>query len=265
MVHRPRKRFGQHFLSDAYVIDQIVTCLGPAALENIIEIGPGTGNLSAELLRTGAHLTAVEIDRDLVARLHSRFACEPRFTLLAGDALTVDFSALIDELETPIHVVGNLPYNISTPLLMRLLGLIPRVAAMTFMLQKEVVARLTATPGHRSYGRLSVLCQAQAEPRPRFEVAAASFSPPPKVDSAVVSLRAVPRTPNQAYLKVLDEIVTAAFAQRRKTLRHNLAKKVPCTLLSELGLEMTLRPEQISVNQYCCLAKQLHARGDAGV
>src|SRR5690606_16243068 len=184
---RARRRFGQHFLTDATVVARILACLDPRPGERLVEIGPGGGVLTAELLASGARVDAVEIDRDLVASLNERFAAEPRFRLHAGDALAFDFGALLGRGER-CRIVGNLPYNISTPLLFRLIELRGAIRQMLFMLQKEVVDRLAAEPGTAAYGRLSVMMQAAAVVTPLFEVGPECFSPPPRVRSAVVRI-----------------------------------------------------------------------------
>jgi 16S rRNA (adenine1518-N6/adenine1519-N6)-dimethyltransferase len=251
--HVARKRFGQNFLIDARVIDAIIELIAPRRDDTVIEIGPGLGALTAPLLQRLAHLHAVEIDRDLVARLRRRFSSD-RLSIHAGDALVFDFGRLA-VAGRKFRIVGNLPYNISTPLLFRLERFAGRVRDMHFMLQKEVVERLVAAPGSADYGRLSVLLQYRFVMDRLLDVPPESFDPAPKVDSAVVRL--IPRDPVRRAAR--DEarfamLVAAAFSQRRKMLRNTLKGLVDETELACLGIAPTARAEELSVADYVRLA-----------
>ncbi|RME33597.1 MAG: 16S rRNA (adenine(1518)-N(6)/adenine(1519)-N(6))-dimethyltransferase RsmA [Gammaproteobacteria bacterium] len=256
--HRPRKRFGQHFLHDPAVIERIIRAIGPRAGDRMVEIGPGTGNLTAALLQHVDHLHVVELDRDLAAHLQSRFG--KALTLHLGDALTFDFSRLAGG-DKGLRVVGNLPYNISTPLLFHLLGFRSQIRDMHFMLQLEVVERMTATPGGREYGRLSVMVQYHCDCTRLFRVAPGAFTPPPRVESAVVRL--VPRPPPLEATDpgLLGRLVTTAFGQRRKTLRNALRSLAPEELILDAGLDPLLRPERLSVEEFVRLSNCLAAAG----
>ncbi|GAB4178549.1 MAG: 16S rRNA (adenine(1518)-N(6)/adenine(1519)-N(6)) -dimethyltransferase RsmA [Rhodocyclaceae bacterium] len=251
-VHTARKRFGQHFLIDRGVVRAIVAAIDPAPADRIVEIGPGLGALTIALLERVPHLDVIELDRDLAARLASAWPPE-RLTVHCGDALRFDFSALGPGL----RVAGNLPYNISTPLLFCIAAHAPSIRDAIFMLQKEVVERMVAAPGSRVYGRLSVSVQCRFELEELFEVGPEAFRPPPKVRSAVV--RMVPR-PALAQA-VRDEtafarILAAAFGQRRKTLRNSLRKELPESALVELGIDPGLRAEDLPVGDFVRLANR---------
>lgn len=237
------------------MIERILACLAPRAGERIVEIGPGGGVLTAGLVASGARVDAVEIDRDLIARLRERFRHAANFHLHAADALDFDYAALLAPGER-CRIAGNLPYNISTPLLFRLLELHGRVTEMLFMLQKEVVDRLAAEPGTAAYGRLGVMLQAAAVVTPLFEVDPDSFSPPPRVDSGVV--RIVPRDPglSAADFQALSSIVQLAFSQRRKMLRHTLGRALPAATLAHAGVSLRARAEELTVEQYLALARK---------
>ena len=257
MSHAPRKRFGQHFLIDRQVIDDIVAAVAPRRDARVVEIGPGLGALTGPLLSRLDHLHVVEIDRDIVARLQRQYPPE-RLSIHAGDALAFDFSTLPGGADEPWQIVGNLPYNISTPLLFHLAKFAGRVADMHFMLQKEVVDRLCAAPGTADYGRLSVMLQYRFVIDALFDVPPECFDPPPKVDSAV--LRMIPRP--AAELTVRNEtafapLVTAAFAQRRKMLRSNLKGLLDEADFARLGISPTARAEELSVEDYVRVANGL--------
>ena len=253
MKHIPRKRFGQNFLVDAHVIDSIVSAVAPSRGDCLVEIGPGLGALTDPLLERVDHLHVVEIDRDIIARLQKRYSPQ-RLTIHAGDALAFDFANLGPRL----RVVGNLPYNISTPLLFHLASYAGQIVDMHFMLQKEVVERMVAAPGESEFGRLSVMLQYRFWLEWLLDVPPTSFDPPPKVDSAVVRL--IPRDP--AELTAIDEaelsrVVTAAFAQRRKMLRNNLKGMFDDAELAALGVAPTLRAEDVPVADYVRMANHL--------
>lgn len=256
MKHIPRKRFGQNFLVDAQVVADIVMAISPERTDRVVEIGPGLGALTEPLLHRLDHLHVVEIDRDIVARLRKRYPPD-RVTIHEGDALAFDFSALGNDL----RIVGNLPYNISTPLLFHLAACASQVRDMHFMLQKEVVARMVAAPGDSEFGRLSVMLQYRFWLEWLIDVPPASFDPPPKVDSAVV--RMIPRA--QEALTAVDEsvlsrLVAAAFAQRRKMLRNNLKGILDDAAFAELGIDPTRRAEDIPVADYVRAANWLVAK-----
>jgi 16S rRNA (adenine1518-N6/adenine1519-N6)-dimethyltransferase len=219
MKHVARKRFGQHFLVDEAVVDAIVAAIDPRPGEALIEIGPGLGALTQPLLERCGRLTAIELDRDLAARLRSR----PGLEVIEADALRVDFGALADSRDGPLRLVGNLPYNISTPILFHLLAHAARIRDQHFMLQKEVVERMTAAPGGKAYGRLSVMLQWRYRMALVLEVAAEAFEPPPRVESAVVRMLPLRDAPSVDAAR-LGEVVAIAFSQRRKLLRHSLGR-----------------------------------------
>lgn len=255
--HIARKRFGQNFLVDQQVIADIVGAVAPARDDCVVEIGPGLGALTDPLLQRLDHLHVVEIDRDIIARLRPRYTPQ-RLTIHQGDALDFDFSSLVAEAGKPLHVVGNLPYNISTPLLFHLAGFAECVYDMHFMLQKEVVERLVAEPGSSDFGRLSVMLQYRFVIDWLLDVPPECFTPAPKVDSAVVRL--IPRPPDE--LSAKDEarfaaVVSAAFAQRRKMLRNNLKGILGDDGFAALGIAPTARAEELSVADYIRIANSL--------
>ena len=255
--HIARKRFGQNFLIDRQVIAEIVNAVAPRRDANVVEIGPGLGALTEPLLRRVDHLHVVEIDRDIVARLKQRFPAG-QLMIHEGDALRFDFGSLLRHPGDCLHVVGNLPYNISTPLLFHLANFAERVVDMHFMLQKEVVERMVAMPGTTDYGRLSVMLQYRFVIDWLIDVPPESFDPAPKVDSAVVRL--IPRPP--AELDARDEakfsaLVAAAFSQRRKMLRNTLRDFFAEAELAGLGIAPTARAEALSVADYVRLANAL--------
>ncbi|MBS3935203.1 MAG: 16S rRNA (adenine(1518)-N(6)/adenine(1519)-N(6))-dimethyltransferase RsmA [Sulfuritalea sp.] len=256
--HQPRKRFGQNFLVSPGVIRKIVEAIAPRAGETLVEIGPGLGALTAPLLERSDCLHVVEIDRDLIARLRERFSPE-RLVIHAGDALAFDFGAL--KGAGPLKIVGNLPYNISSPLLFHLAEVADRVAEMHFMLQKEVVDRLVAAPGSGHYGRLSVMLQYRFHMERLFVVPPGAFDPAPKVDSAIV--RMIPRKLG-AGETALDEalfgrLVAAAFSQRRKMLRNTLKGFGGESWLEAQGIAPTARAETLPVETYVRLSNALSA------
>ena len=252
-----RKRFGQHFLHDPAVIARIVDGLAVRPGDHLVEIGPGHGALTGPLLARGAaSVDAIEIDRDLAARLRERFAAAHGFTLHEGDALDFDFSALARRYAAPLRLVGNLPYNISTPLLFRLLAERSALADITVMLQREVVTRLTASPGGRDYGRLTAMLAPHAEVRTLFAVGPGAFQPPPKVWSAVV--RITPRSPPLfAVSGQYAAVVAAAFAQRRKTLRNALRRLLTGEEIRACGIDPGTRPETLTPQAFNTLARAL--------
>ncbi|RXZ43858.1 16S rRNA (adenine(1518)-N(6)/adenine(1519)-N(6))-dimethyltransferase RsmA [Crenobacter cavernae] len=254
--HIPRKRFGQNFLQDNRVIEDIVNAIRPLPGETVIEIGPGLGALTRPLLERLGHLHVAEIDRDIIARLKKEFPPE-KLTIHEGDALAFDFGTVGPKMK----IVGNLPYNISTPLLFHLAEYASQVEEMHFMLQKEVVDRMVAEPGTTDYGRLTVMLQVRFHMENVLDVPPDAFWPPPKVDSAVV--RMIPQSGahgDVADMAVLEKLVAQAFGQRRKTLRNNLKGVVGDDTLAELGIDPTLRPEALAVADYVRLANHLAAQ-----
>jgi 16S rRNA (adenine1518-N6/adenine1519-N6)-dimethyltransferase len=247
--HQPRKRFGQHFLVDDGVIHDIVRAVQPRPGQAIVEIGPGLGAMTQPLLeRTGA-LTVIELDRDLAARLRQR----PALTVIEADVLQVDFQALAARAGQALRVVGNLPYNISTPILFHLLPFAAAVQDQHFMLQKEVVQRMAAGPGGKDYGRLSVMLQWRYDIEAVLDVPPEAFDPPPRVDSAVVRMQPLPPDPGVDVPR-LSELVAVAFSQRRKLLRHTLG-----AWLAERGegsgFDLQRRAEEVPVAEYVALAR----------
>jgi 16S rRNA (adenine1518-N6/adenine1519-N6)-dimethyltransferase len=253
MKHIARKRFGQHFLTDQAVIADIVAAIRPQADDAMVEIGPGLGALTTPLAAVLRHLHVIEIDRDIIARLERAYP-PGRLSVHAGDVLDFDFSLLPPEL----RVVGNLPYNISTPLLFHLARYAERIRDMHFMLQKEVVERMVAPPGGGEYGRLSVMLQYRFDMQLLLEVAPDAFSPPPQVDSAVV--RMLPRSPARLTATSqagLEQVVRRAFGQRRKTLRNSLAGLLEADDYAALGIAPGLRAENLTVADFVSISNYL--------
>jgi 16S rRNA (adenine1518-N6/adenine1519-N6)-dimethyltransferase len=254
LSHRARKRFGQNFLHDPGVIQRIVAAIRPAPDQHLVEIGPGKGALTGELLASGCKLDVIELDRDLIPGLQERFGGNPRFRLHAADALRFDFNS-IGEAGSSLRIVGNLPYNISTPLLFHLLACGPRIEDMHFMLQREVVQRLAAVPGGKSWGKLGVMAQFHCEVEALFEVPPGAFRPAPKVVSGVVRLtpRSEPRDPEiESRLRL---VVTAAFSQRRKTLRNTLRDLVDVQQLAALDISPQARAETLTLQQFVAISE----------
>jgi 16S rRNA (adenine1518-N6/adenine1519-N6)-dimethyltransferase len=250
-VHRARKRFGQHFLTDLSVIDGIVRAIAPGPSDILVEIGPGLGALTEPLLALAGHLTVIELDRDLAARLQRRAG----LTVIAADALQVDFTALRQTAGGLLRVVGNLPYNISTPLLFHLLAHAPAIKDQHFMLQKEVVDRMVAAPSTAAYGRLSVMLQWRYDMESLLKVPPSSFDPPPRVDSAVV--RMIPRPTIDARAQpLLEDLVRVAFSQRRKLMRQTLGRWLDDRGYSG-GFDVHRRAEEVSVAEYVTLVHEL--------
>jgi len=251
--HPPRKRFGQHFLVDRHAIERIVAALDPKADDNLVEIGPGLGALTGPLLERVKHLTVIEIDRDLAAQLATTYPAE-RLTLHTADALEFDYRSLGPDL----RVVGNLPYNISSPLLFHLAQYDAVVRDITVMLQKEVVERMAAAPATPEYGRLSVMLQVRFRVERLFRVPAGAFRPAPKVDSAVVRLTPLRAArPELADEALFARIVAAAFGQRRKTLRNALKTLADEAALERAGIASGARGETLAVSDFVRLANAL--------
>ena len=257
--HRPRKRFGQHFLHDPGIIHRIVHAIAPQTDDHLVEIGPGEAAITRELLSSCARLDVVEIDRDLIPGLQALAReSDGRLVVHEADALTFDVCALPDR---PLRVVGNLPYNISTPLLFHLFERLECITDMHFMLQREVVERMAAGPGGRARGRLSVMCQYACEVVPLFHIDPGAFRPPPKVASAFVRL--VPHRADHfpgCKKEALETIVSRAFGQRRKTLRNNLRGLIGADQIRSLGIDPGCRPETLEVEQFCRLSTLLSGK-----
>ncbi len=256
--HLARKRFGQNFLHDSYIIDSIVSAIHPLPDQAVVEIGPGLGALTEPVAERLEHMTVIELDRDLAARLATHPFMQQKLEIIQQDAMTVDFAALAAKAGQSLRVFGNLPYNISTPLMFHLFSYTEAIRDMHFMLQKEVVNRLVAGPNSKAYGRLSVMAQYYCHIIPVLEVPPESFRPAPKVDSAVVRLVPHATLPYPVKdLQVLARITSQAFNQRRKTVRNSLGNLFTPEQLKDLGVDPVLRAENISVEQYCRLANWL--------
>ena len=271
MKHTPRKRFGQNFLQNSFIIEQIMQLLHLEKDDQVIEIGPGQGALTAPMLMTLRHLTAIEIDRDLCRYLTNRF--DTSLTLIEADALTLDYAAF----GRGIRLVGNLPYNISTPLLIHLLGFLgdlglastnksgelavgsqPLIKDMHFMLQKEVAERLAAKPCTKAFGRLTVIAQYFCDVQLVLDVPPDAFYPIPAVESAIVRLRPYVRSPFELVsFSSLQKILAQAFGMRRKTLANNLKPFFTVDDIKNMGINPSLRPESLDVNDYVTLTKYL--------
>ncbi len=250
--HQARKRFGQHFLQDTMIIERIVSSLNLKRQDCLLEIGPGLGALTYRLLGRVDQLLAIEVDRDLAGQLRQNSPAYGTLRLTEGNALKVDYTLLA--AGRPLRIVGNLPYNISTPLLFHLLHQAATIQDMTFMLQKEVVDRLTASPGSKNYGRLSVMAQYYCQTDWLFDVASDCFKPAPKVMSAVIRLLPRPFTEHCLQPHALAEVVTQAFGQRRKTLRNALKLLIPAEAMTAMGINPAARPEELSIGQYVHLS-----------
>jgi 16S rRNA (adenine1518-N6/adenine1519-N6)-dimethyltransferase len=255
MKHIARKRFGQNFLTDNHVLNDIIEAIGPRRGETMVEIGPGLAAMTALLLKELDHMHVVELDRDLVARLEKAYPRE-RLTIHAGDALKFDFGSIPVQEGTKLRVVGNLPYNISSPLLFHLADFAHLIEDQHFMLQKEVVERMVAEPGTKAYGRLSVMLQWRYDMALMFIVPPTAFDPPPQVESAIV--RMVPtRHQLPADAGALAAVVAKAFSQRRKVIRNCVAGMFTEAQLVEAGIDPGTRPETVSLAQYVALANLL--------
>ncbi|EBN1688250.1 16S rRNA (adenine(1518)-N(6)/adenine(1519)-N(6))-dimethyltransferase [Salmonella enterica] len=256
--HLARKRFGQNFLNDRFVIDSIVSAINPQKGQAMVEIGPGLAALTEPVGERLDKLTVIELDRDLAARLQTHPFLGPKLTIYQQDAMTMNFGELSAQLGQPLRVFGNLPYNISTPLMFHLFSYTDAIADMHFMLQKEVVNRLVAGPNSKAYGRLSVMAQYYCQVIPVLEVPPSAFTPPPKVDSAVVRLVPHATMPYPVKdIRVLSRITTEAFNQRRKRIRNSLGNLFSVETLTEMGIDPAMRAENISVAQYCQMANYL--------
>ena len=255
--HKPRKRFGQNFLIDQQVIEKIISAIGPKQEDNLIEIGPGMAAITEHLIKHCPSMTLLELDRDLVDYLQKKFQDYPSLTIHSGDALQTDFAQFYDGRK--LRLVGNLPYNISTPLLFHLLNVKERIKDMHFMLQREVVDRLGAIPGDKHYGRLSVMIQYYCRVIPLIPVPPTSFRPAPKVQSAVVRLTPHTDLPHLAdNHNILSQVVNLSFQQRRKTLKNCLnyfAEHLP--KVAE-NIDLTRRPEQLTIKEFVDLSNSIN-------
>jgi 16S rRNA (adenine1518-N6/adenine1519-N6)-dimethyltransferase len=252
--HQARKRFGQHFLTDHGVIDAIVAAIDPRPGDALVEIGPGLGALTAPVLERCERLTVIELDRDLAARLRRN----PALEVIEADVLKVDFAALAHTRGQRLRVIGNLPYNISTPILFQLLPAAAMLQDQHFMLQREVVARMAAAPGNKDYGRLTVMLQWRYHIEALFDVPPEAFEPPPRVVSAIVRLLPWP-TPAPLDAALLEELVQVAFSQRRKLLRHTLGRWLEERRFAG-SFDVQRRAEEVPVADYIALAQAI---GDA--
>jgi len=254
-THRAKKRFGQNFLHDQGVIDRIVSCLRVKADDNLIEIGPGLGAITKQILPVVGRMNVIELDRELIPKL--RFNCDGlgQLDINQEDALGVDYNRFADS--RPMRIVGNLPYNISTPLLFHLFTFLDKIQDMHFMLQKEVVLRMTALPGSKTYGRLSVMTQSVCDLRMLFLVPPESFTPAPKVESAIVYLAPRKNPVTISDRTLFEIIVREAFNQRRKTLRNVWRNRIEVEALESLGIDPKLRPEQLSLEDFVKVSNYL--------
>lgn len=256
--HLARKRFGQNFLKDQYIIESIVSAINPKKDQALVEIGPGLGALTEPVADRIEQLTVIELDRDLAHRLASHPFLQQKLTIHQQDAMTIDFSQISQQLGKPLRIFGNLPYNISTPLMFHLFTYNDVISDMHFMLQKEVVNRLVAAPNSKTYGRLSVMAQYYCQIIPILEVPPHAFRPAPKVDSAVVRLvphRSLPWKVND--ISLFSQMVTQAFTQRRKTLRNSLEHYLTVEQLQALNIDPSLRAENVTLEQYCKMTNWL--------
>ncbi len=256
MSHKAKKHFGQNFLVDERIIADIIRAIRPEAGDNMVEIGPGLGALTRPLLKLLNTLHVVEIDRDIIARLKADYP-QDKIVIHEGDALKFDFA----ELPAPLRIVGNLPYNISSPLLFHFSGYAARITDMHFMLQNEVVERMVAAPSTPEYGRLSVMLQYRFHMEKLIDVPPASFRPAPKVDSAIV--RMIPIPADQIAVKdeaLFAKVVSAAFGQRRKTLRNTLRPYLAEADFAQLGLDAQLRAENLGVAEFASITRLLSGR-----
>ncbi|MFM7483677.1 MAG: 16S rRNA (adenine(1518)-N(6)/adenine(1519)-N(6))-dimethyltransferase RsmA [Burkholderiaceae bacterium] len=254
MRHLPKKRFGQNFLHDASVLQQITDAINPSSDDLMVEIGPGKGAMTSYLLPHLKALHVVELDRDLISLLEKQFRDKP-LTIHSGDALQFKFDQFIVD-QRKLRIVGNLPYNISTPLLFHLAQYVEVIEDQHFMLQREVVERMVAEPGGRDYGRLSVMLQWRYDMTQLFVVPPQAFDPPPKVESAIVRMMPI-RQPPACEKKNLEQVVTAAFSQRRKVIRNSLGGLFTEQQLTDAGIDPQARPETVSVDGYVRLAQRL--------
>ncbi|EKE01174.1 MAG: hypothetical protein ACD_21C00200G0007 [uncultured bacterium] len=253
---RQKKFLGQHFLHNPRIIDQIVGFIAPQPSDRLVEIGPGEGALTAKLLPLVHSMDVIELDRDVIPRLEKNCGPSENLRIHMADVLRVDFA----QFPTPLRLVGNLPYNISTPLLFKAIESINIIKDMHFMLQKEVAERITAPPGSKTYGRLSVMLQYYCETELLLHVGSGAFSPPPKVDSAFIRL--IPRKHHSVVAQdkaLLSNIVRSAFCQRRKIISNGVKKYITATQLEDIGINPMLRPEQLGVDDFVRISNSINA------
>lgn len=254
MKHQARKRFGQNFLVDQQVISRIISCINPQADELLVEIGPGQAALTQPLLQSGAELHLVEIDRDLAEGLRQRLLLYPNGHLHSADALRLDFGQLLDQRR--FRLIGNLPYNISTPLLFHVLQWQSNIIDMHFMLQKELVDRMVSSPGSKAWGRLAIMCQYHCEVTRMFDVPPGAFSPAPKVQSSIVRLVPHAQPPvDIPNMKNFQLLVTQVFNHRRKTLRNCIKGMLDPEQVEALGIDLGLRPEMLDLATFAALSR----------
>ncbi|CAM2809074.1 16S rRNA (adenine(1518)-N(6)/adenine(1519)-N(6))-dimethyltransferase RsmA [Vibrio rarus] len=255
--HKARKRFGQNFLNDPYIIDGIVSSINPRPGQNLVEIGPGLGAITEPVGKLVDKLTVIELDRDLAERLRNHPQLSEKLTIHEGDAMRFDFTQLVKP-DNKLRIFGNLPYNISTPLMFHLFEFHKDIEDMHFMLQKEVVNRLAAGPGTKAYGRLTVMAQYYCKVMPVLEVPPTAFIPPPKVDSAVVRLMPYEVLPHPAKdLKWLDRVCRDGFNQRRKTIRNCYRSLISTEVMEQLDINPSMRPENLTLKQFVDMANWL--------
>ncbi len=258
---KAKKRLGQNFLHDPNIIGKILHVANPGKSDTFYEIGSGHGAITDELVKRAGTVHLVELDDELIPELEEKYGQHAHVTIHHLDALTLQLPASMDGRK--VRVIGNLPYNVSTPLLIHLLQQADRIEDMLFMLQKEVVTRMAAQPGGKDYGRLSVMLQHRFDVHPLFVVKPGSFVPAPRVDSQMVRL--VPKAhPPLVDFSTLERVVKQAFSQRRKTLKNNLKGLFSTRQLEDMGLDPRQRPETVSVDQYCQLARALEANPSTG-
>lgn len=258
--HKARKRFGQNFLNDPYIIDGIVSSINPKPGQNLVEIGPGLGAITEPVGKEVDKFTVIELDRDLAERLRNHPELADKLTIHEGDAMRFDFTQLVKP-NNKLRIFGNLPYNISTPLMFHLFEFHKDIQDMHFMLQKEVVNRLAAGPGSKAYGRLTVMAQYYCKVVPVLEVPPTAFVPPPKVDSAVVRLMPYEEIPHPAAdIKWLDRVCREGFNQRRKTVRNCYKSLLSDDDLAQLEINPSMRPENLTLEQFVAMANLLAER-----
>jgi len=254
LPHQARKRFGQNFLHDSNIIQKIVESVAPIESDHLVEIGPGQGALTKPLAASGARLDCIELDRDLAAFLEKEFAKQTSVNIIQQDMLKFDLSELSDR-EKSLRVIGNLPYNISTPVIFHLLKSHHLIADMMFMLQLEVIQRLTASPGEKNYGRLGLMVQYFCEVEHLFNVPSSAFTPKPNVVSAIVRLKPYAELPYEAKdPECLQNVIRTAFNQRRKTLKNSLRGLISEKILKTLPIDTSLRPENLTLADYVLIS-----------
>ncbi len=254
--HVPRKRFGQHFLHDRTIISRIIDSLEIQKSDTILEIGPGQGALTRHLPESIHHLYLVEIDRDLAAALGSAFAHRSNVTIINQDVLSVNIADYLQEGRL-LRIIGNLPYNITTPIFFHLAQFAHSIRDMTFMVQKEVADRLIAEAGSKTYGRLSLSAGLRFSIRKRFDVGPGAFNPPPKVTSSIIHLRPHEQQFQDILQQQFDTLVRTAFSQRRKTLKNSLGKIIDAETFKNADIDSTLRPESLTIDDFLKLAERM--------